>query len=143
MMAEYEHNDARDSARMLASRTLEGLRHLEKAPEHENAINNMYRLLQGFRSHRFYGYVEPVRPEGEQTLSSMQGSFDRNVGDLKAALEKAFRQAFDGREPGAAIDDIKVVLRAVAYPEPGLSPDPNEVLRTAEFFEVLLDNLDA
>lgn len=128
---------------MLASRTLEGLRDYERGPEHENAINNMYRLLQGFRSHRFYGYVEPVLPEGEATLSSMHGSSDRNVGDLKSALEVAFSKAFAGKEAGAAIDDIKMVLRAVAYPEPGSNLHPGEVRRTTEFFEVLLHNLEA
>ncbi len=143
LMAAYEHNDARDSARLLASRTLEGLRHRDRAPALENAINNMYRLLQGYRSHRFYGYVEQTPSDDERSHSSMLRSSDRNVGDLKQALEEAFRSAFADQDPKIAIDGMKVVLQTLAYPEEGSIVDPVEVQRTTRFFEVLLQNLEA
>jgi len=54
MMAAYEQNDARDAARLLASMTLEGLRHDRNDALVGNAINNMYRLLVGYRAHGFY-----------------------------------------------------------------------------------------
>ena len=143
MMAAYEYNDARESARLLASRTLDGLRDRALAPRFENAINNMYRLLQGFRSHRFYGYAERVQPESDGCHSASVRPSDRNVGDIKHALAEAFRDAFGDEEPGAAIDEMKVVLRLVAYPKDGAEPDEADLARTERFFEVLLDNLDA
>lgn len=143
MMAAYEHNDARDSTRLLACRTLEGLRHRDRAPSLENAINNMYRLLQGFRSHGFYGYVEHAPSEEERSLSAMLSPSDRNVGDVKHALANAFQSAFGEEDPRCAIDGMRTVLRIVAYPEDGGTLDPAEVERTTRFFEALVQNLEA
>ena len=143
MMAAYEFNDARDSARLLASRTLDGLRDRELAPAFENAINNMYRLLQGFRSHRFYGFSERVPLENDGPHSASVRPSDHNVGDLKHALEEAFHTAFGDEDRRSALDEIKVVLRMVAYPQAGAEPDQAELAKTERFFEVLLDNLDA
>ena len=142
MMAAYEQNDARDSARLLACRTLEGLQHRDRAPLLGNAMNNMYRLLQGYRSHEFYGYAEP-RLENEGSLSSMLTSSDRNVGDLSHALDRTFKSVFGDKDPVTALSCMKVVLRSVAYPEDGATPDPDELERAERFFTVFLSNLDA
>jgi len=143
MMAAYEQNDARDAARLLATRTLEGLRGPVPARSLANAINNMYRLLQGYRSHGFYGYVEQARSEDEGSMTSLLTSSDRNVGDLKHALDETFESVFHDEDPGAAIDRMKDVLRLAAYPVAGESPDPAEVARADRFFSALLDNLKA
>jgi hypothetical protein len=143
MMAAYEQNDARDAARLLATRTLEGLSRRDPAPFLGNAIDNMYRLLQLYRSHGFYGYVEEVRSDDEGSMTSLLTSSDRNVGDLKHALDETFASAFPGEDPGTAIDSMKSVLRMAAYPVADESPDPTEVTRAEHFFTVLLDKLKA
>lgn len=143
MMAAYEQNDALDAARLLAVRTLEGLRCRDVGMSHGNAINNMYRLLQGYRSHGFYGYSEEARPEDEGAMTSLLTTSDRNVADLKHALDETFDSVFRGVDPGEAIDGMKGVLRMVAYPAAGEDPDPEEVARAERFFAVLLDHLKA
>jgi hypothetical protein len=143
MMAAYEQSDARDAARLLATRTLEGLRCRDPAGSLGNAIDNMYRLLQGYRSHGFFGYVEQARSEEEGSMTSLLTSSDRNVSDLKRALDDTFKSVFQDLDPGTAIDGMKRVMRIAAYPEAGESPDPAEVARAERFFSVLLDNLKA
>lgn len=141
MMAAYEQNDAVDAARLLATRTLEGLRKPSPSPYYGNAINNMYRLLQGYRAHGFYGYVEPALSEDEGSMTSLLTSSDRNVGDLKHALDEAFQRVFHDQDPDSAIDGMKDVLRMVAYPEEGEVPDPEELSKADQFFTVFLERL--
>ena len=144
LMAAYEQNDARDAARLLATMTLEGLRSGQHGPTVGNAINNMYRLLQGYRSHGFYGFVEaPHTDEEASQTSSLLTSVDRNVVDLKHALDETFDSVFKDQDPGLAIDSMKVVLRIAAYPQEGETPDPEEVSRAESFFRTFLDKLQA
>lgn len=143
LMAAYEQNDARDAARLLATMTLEGLRHDRNDVLVGNAINNMYRLLQNYRAHGFYGYVEGPHVEEEGSMTSLLSSNERNVGDLKHALDETFGSVFNGQDPGKAIDGLKVVLRMIAYPKEGETPDTGEVARADEFFSLLLDKLQA
>ena len=143
MMAAYEQNDARDAARLLATRTLEGLHRRETGDSVGNAINNMYRLLQGYRSHGFYGYVEHERSDDEGAMTSLLTSSDRNVGDLRHALDATFESVFKDEDPGTAIDRMKGVLRMAAYPTASDRPDPAELARAERFFAALLVNLKA
>ncbi|HEX8124239.1 MAG TPA: hypothetical protein VF548_01515 [Allosphingosinicella sp.] len=143
LMAAYEQNDARDAARLLATMTLEGLRHDRRDPLVGNAINNMYRLLQGYRAHGFYGYVEDRRAEDETSMTSLLSSSERNVGELKHALDETFETVFGDQDPGSAIDGMKVVLRMTAYPREGEMPNSVEIARAEEFFSTLLDKLRA
>ena len=76
-------------------------------------------------------------------MTSLLTSSDRNVGDLKHALDETFASVFQGQDPGAAIDGMKSVLRMTAYPEVGESLDPAEVTRVVRFFEVFLEKLKA
>ena len=141
LMAAYEQNDARDAARLLVDCTLKGLRHPESAPAAGNAINNMYRLLLGYGSHGFYGYVEHPRPEDEGSLTSLLTSSDRNVGDLRQALDETFRSVFAGQNPAAAISNMKPVLRMAAFPAGDEKPNPEVVRQPEKFIEVLLERL--
>ena len=143
LMAAYEQNDARDAARVLATMTLEGLRHDRQGESVGNAINNMYRLLQGYRSHGFYGYVDHARAEDEASMTSMTTSSDRNVGELKHALDATFESVFKGEDRGSVIDGMKLVLRMAAYPKDGDQPDPTQQERAETFFSTFLDNLEA
>lgn len=140
MMAAYEQNDARDAARMLAHRTLAGIRAEDNAAG--NAIENMYRLLQGYRSHGFYGYGEKAPSDDEASLSLMM-STDRNVGELKLALDHAFVVVFDDADRGAAIDRMKQVFLSSAYPEEGARAEPADREQTEQFLKALLDSLEA
>lgn len=142
LMAAYEHNDARETARLLASMTLQGLRHDRNDALVGNAINNMYRLLQGYRAHGFYGYVEDRRIHEEGSTTSLLTSTDRNVTDLKHALDSAFCTVFGDVDPHQAIEGMKVVLRMTAYPRAEDAVDVGEAQRAEAFFSTLLHNLE-
>lgn len=141
LMAAYDQNDAREAARLLARCTLDGLRHPDGDTIEGNAINNMYRLLLGYGSHGFYGYVEHARPEDEGSLTSLLTSSDRNVGDLRQALDETFDTVFAGKDAASAISDMKPVLRMAAYQEGDEKPNPEAVRQTEKFFEVFLERL--
>ena len=143
LMAAYEQNDARDSARLLATMTLDGLRHTCEASLVGNAINNMYRLLRDYRAHGFYGYVEEHRTDDETSMTSLLTSSERNVGTLKVALDQTFSTVFHGENPADVIDGMKQTLRMTAYPKDGESPDPAEQARLEQFFSTLVEKLQA
>lgn len=142
LMAAYEQNDARDAARLLASMTLAGLRN-ERSTSIGNAINNMYRLLVGYRSHGFYGYADHVGPDDESAMTSLHTSSDRNVGDLREALDASFTSVFGMEDPAHAIEGMKVVLRMKAFPKANEEPDADELERASRFFQTLLQKLEA
>ncbi len=136
MMAAYQQNDARDSARLLASMTLEGLNNPKRGQELGHAINNMYRLLNGYRSHSFYGYVDhEVR---EDQFSSLLANSDRHIGELRAAFDHSFTLVFDGKEPSEAIDAMKSVLQGVVRDQ---EVDPVPLGKTKDFFVQFLSCL--
>lgn len=137
MMAAYEQNDARDSARLLASMTLEGLDHPDRGPELKNAINNMYRLLNGYRSHGFYGCVD--HDASDEQFNALQASSDRNVGDLREAFEHTFSDVFNGAEPGEAIDAMKGVFLGVVDGQ--LVAASTDIARTRQFLKTFLQQL--
>jgi hypothetical protein len=141
LMAAYEQNDARDSARLLAVRTLEGLEGRHQSELVSNAINNLYRLLIGYRSHGFYGCAEPVRSDDDVSMTAMLTSTDRNVSDLRSALDKAFESAFVNQDVGRAINHMKVVLRTAAYPADSDLLDQEALVKTKQFLQELLKNL--
>lgn len=140
MMAAYEQNDARDAARMLALRSLAGIRAEDQSAG--NAIENMYRLLQGYRSHGFYGYGETSPSDDDASLSLMT-STDRNVGELKVALDHAFDVAFNHSDLGLAIDRMKQVFLSSAYPDTGAHAEAVDRDQTVRFLTALLDSLEA
>lgn len=143
LMAAYEQNDARDAARSLASITLEGLRDNRHDDFVGNAIDNMYRLLQGYRTHGFYGYVDEQPAEDEGSLDSLLTSADRNVGQLKLALDTTFEAIFTGQDCGRAIDEMKNVMLVAAYPEDGGEIDEQKAEQAKRFFAALVENLKA
>lgn len=143
LMATYEQSDARDAARVLATMTLDGLRTKVHERRVGNAMNNMYRLLLDYRSHGFYGYAGEPRHEDDSSLTSLMTSADRNVGDLKIALDEAFQTAFGNTDTSKVIDDIKGVLRMSAYPQEGDLMDPSRIKKAENFLEVFLEKLQA
>jgi hypothetical protein len=74
-------------------------------------------------------------------MTSLLTASDWNVGDLRRALDESFCLVFPGEDPGTVIDHMKLVLRMVAYPHAGETPDPADVARAEKFFTVLLDRL--
>lgn len=142
MMAAYEQNDARDAARQLASRTLQGLSGTPSTPLMGNAINNMFRLLQSYSAHRFYGFVDPIGSDTEDAMSSLLTSTDRNVVDLREALDATF-DSYCGEDKDLEefVDEMRGVLRIIAFPEKNEFIDDDERKRVKAFFETLLSNL--
>lgn len=138
MMAVYEQNDARSSARLLASMTL---RELEGADAVDvTVLLNMFRLLDGFRAHDFYGVHEDEgAADDEFGTTSMVPSGERRFADVRVALKRSVA-TFDGADPDGLLQEIEDVLRATAYPEEEPA-DPAAIEKTKSFLGSLIANL--
>lgn len=141
MMAVHEQNDARNSARLLARMALSGIEDRASAPSMATAMNNMYRLLEGYRSHGFFALDDEAGQKDDYSLTSLLPPAERHVGEVKAAFDQTFQVLFQDVPPDAALDSIESVLRFVTYPDKGPEPDVMEVDRAREFFGVFLGNL--
>jgi hypothetical protein len=141
MMAVYEQNDARSSARLLASSTLRELDAFNRggtAAVAETVTLNMYRLLDDYRAHQFYGLEDSEPDEDEFSQTSMQPFGERHLSDLSSALERTLDAI--GGERDVVIDRVEDVLRAITYPDMG-KVDAEGVDLTKRFLTALLGNL--
>lgn len=117
IMAAHERSDARGSARLLANAAIKCVDDGSAPPHQLTSINNLYRLLESYRCHRFLGFeYEPRFERGAEALTLLP-SAERHVLDLRDALEKAFREVYQGEDIDRAVGSVEDVLRSVAYPE--------------------------
>ncbi|MBR0794002.1 hypothetical protein JQ615_01220 [Bradyrhizobium jicamae] len=143
IMAAHDENDARGSARVLASNVRKSIENAGGPPRHVSALNNLYRLLEAYRSHRFIGFeYQPSSPRGPEALTLLPPA-ERHVLDLRVALDRALEQAYQGLERDAALDQVEKVLRAVAYPQKGIALEAKEKNQVSEFLRFFIDNLYA
>lgn len=136
MMAVYEQNDARHSARVLAGMTLQELEGRDEIEE--TVLLNMFRLLDGFRSHAFYGIEDEPTPDDDFSSTSMMPSGERHIGEVRLALENTVEELGGNRDE--LLETVEGVLRFKAYPDLGQAGD-NELKSTIAFFEALVKNL--
>ena len=137
MMAVYEQNDALTSARLLTSMTLDELEGREAVEE--SVMVDMFHLLDGFRSHGFYGLREDDDGSGDDFAgSSMLQSGERRLGDVRIAVERTMTAL--GGEGESVLDDVETALRAAAYPDEG-GADERTRRRAVQFFIALIGNL--
>lgn len=142
-MAAHGQNDARVAARLLANTAMDCLRHPESASEWHVALNNVYRLLESFRSNPFFGQEAPLRHsthEAPETLALVPPA-ERHMRDVRVAIERALQQAFPDEPRDQAIGDLERVLQGVAYPQRFEGPTQLDLQRATSFFETLLRNL--
>ena len=140
MIDPNQQTDAMETARLLAAKTLEGLRDPIRADG--NAINNMYRLLVNYRSHGFFGCVNQAQMTEESPVTSLMALSDQNLDDVRQSLDETFGNIFRGEDVGAVTGRLKGVLRAVAYPATGERADPEELVFAERFFSVFANKLE-
>ena len=139
IMAAHDQNDARGSARVLAT-TAKRCIDSELAPSrYVGVINNLYRLLEAYRTHRFTGYeYEPRSERGPEALTLMPNA-DRHVLDLRAALEHALGEVYRDEHPDRAVESIEGVLRSLVLP--GSTSDHGDRQRASAFLASFIHNL--
>lgn len=137
MMAVYEQNDALTSARLLTSMTLDELEGRETVEE--SVMVDMFHLLDGYRSHGFYGLREDEDGPGDDFAgSSMLRSGERRLGDVRVAVQRTVTAL--GGDGDAVLDDVETALRAAAYPDEE-GADERARHRAVEFLVALIGNL--
>lgn len=136
MMAVYEQNDARHSARVLAGMTLQELQGQDEIEE--TVLLNMFRLLDGFRSHAFYGIEDETIPDDDFSSTSMMPSGERHISEVRAALERTIEELGGNRDE--LLETVEGVLRYKAYPDLGQA-GVDEVQSTIKFLGSLVNNL--
>jgi hypothetical protein len=143
IMAAHGQSDARGTARLLANMALSSISNPRTSESQEVALNNMYRLLQSFRTDRFFGQEAPTGSRQTATEKlTLRPPEEQNVRQVKEALQRATEVAFAGQSKDAAIEAVEKVLRWIAYPaKVPQAPSESDRSRTAAFFKELVERL--
>ena len=141
IMAANDQNDARGSAVVLANTAKRCVDAVQAPAKHVAALNNLFRLLEAYRSHRFLGFeYEPHAARGTESLTLLP-PMERHVLDLRDALDKAIGDVYSDEDKNSALDSIENVLRSVAYPEKSLTSKESDRTRVSTFLETFIHNL--
>jgi hypothetical protein len=141
-MAAHGRSDARGTARLLANMALASINNPRRGEPQEVALNNMYRLLQSFRKDAFFGHEAPAdAPVEASEKLTLRPPIERNVRDVRQALEGATAVAFEGRSKDDAIEVVESVLRWIAYPRTSKEPSTQDRARTVSFLRELVERL--
>ena len=124
-------------------RPVESISNTRIGEPQEVALNNMYRLLQSFRRDTFFGREAPASaPVSAVEKLTLRPPVERNVRDVKRALDDATTAAFGGEHPkDDAIEIVESVLRWIAYPRTAKEPSPEDRARTEAFLRELVGRL--
>ena len=142
IMAAHGRSDARGTARLLANMALASIDNPRRGEPQEVALNNMYRLLQSFRKDAFFGQESSgERPQNPTEKLTLRPPVERNVREVREALEQATRVAFEGRSKDEALEAVENVLRSVAYPRVSDPPSADDRQRVISFFRALVERL--
>jgi hypothetical protein len=138
-----ERNDARGTARILATAARDCINNPKRAPAQEVALNNVYRLLEAYRTNAFFGLELPVHDSSEDVAETLTllPPLETHVRDVRVALEKAIAEVFVGVSQDRAIEAIEDVLRAVAYPNQFKKPSIDARTKAASVFEKVHQHL--
>lgn len=143
IMAAYEHSDARGSTRQLVGAVRSYVTGSYTRLDYQQVtLNNLFRLLEAYRSHGFQSYEYQSESErGPESLTLLPAT-DSNLAELRTAISEAISSAFRDASENDAVDRIENVLRAVAYPDEEQS-DPEDRARATAFLDTLAGKLDA
>jgi len=144
IMASQSRSDARGTAQLLASMALDCIGNPDTAPDQEVALNNVYRLLESYRTNALFGAERPVSTRAEPAAErlALRRPIERHMKDVRDAIGFALRATFAEMTTDEAIQKVEDVLRSVAYPNVvQVVPPPGDIRRTAQFFEELIRRL--
>jgi hypothetical protein len=141
IMAAHDENDARGSARVLASAVRKCILGADGARKNLSSLNNLYRMLEDYRSHGFVGFgYEPPATRGPEALTLLPPT-ERHVLDLRVALDRALDEAYRGTNKEDALDNVERVLKSVAYPVPNSNVAEDDKRKVSAFLGVFIDQL--
>src|SRR6266542_192661 len=132
IMAAHSRSDARGTARLLATMAFASIDNPKGDEPEEVTLNNVYRLLQSFRKDAFFGREtsEDSRPPSAAEKLTLRPPVERNVREVREALEQAAAVAFEGQSQNDAIEVVENVLRWIAYPKKSVRPSESDRERT-------------
>jgi hypothetical protein len=139
IIAANEQNDARGTARLLASAVSEYIKNPRRSAVYKTALNNAFRLLEAYRTNAFFGFEPPLQENSQETIETLTllPPIERHVSDVRAALENAISEVFNDATEDQAIDTIEAVLRAAVNPKRFASPSAELRAKAATVFEKL------
>jgi hypothetical protein len=142
-MAADGRNDARGAARLLAHAAKECVENPNLAPAREVALNNVYRLLEAYKTNALFGHEPLARryPQGSAAMLTLMPAAERHVVDVREAMEQAVGDVFANQPKKQAIESVESVLRAVVYPQNFGQPSEQERTKVANFFDRFLQHL--
>ena len=140
IMAVQDQNDARGTARLLASTAKRSLEESSDTPGSKVALGGLFRLLKAYRSHRLVGFeYQPRHDLGLEGMTIVPAG-ESHVGDLRTALDSALEEVYQDTDQDVALEALEQVLRSVANKT---QPEPYELRRTTEFLGSFLQKLQA
>jgi hypothetical protein len=146
IMSAQQKNDARGTARLLALAASDSIQHPQAIPAtREVVLNNMYRLLEAYRVTAFFGLEPSPRPYSARAADaiSLLPRAERNVKDVKVAMEAAQAIAFPGQSKDEAMMAVARVLRGITYPANATKPSDEELANARRFFDEIVARLSS
>jgi len=118
IMSATAQNDVRGTAWLLASATKQCLKDPATGNERFGTLNNVYRLLEAFRTNRLFalGRSGADYPTRSADLYLASSSNDVHVIDIKEAMQTALATSFGATAKDEAIERLEGVLRSVLDP---------------------------
>jgi hypothetical protein len=143
IMAAHSRGDARGTARLLATMALASIDNRKGGESEQVALNNVFRLLQSFRKDAFFRreMSEDTRAQSAAGKLTLRPPVERNVREVREALEQAVAIAFKAQSQDDAIEAVENVLRWIAYPKKSARPSDVDRERTVLFFRELVNRL--
>jgi hypothetical protein len=144
IMSAQKQNDARGTARLLALAARDSIRNKSSATSREVILNNVYRLLQAYRTNAFFGSEPRAKPYPSRAaeMISLLLRPERHVREVKIALEEALAVAFPGESRDGAIGVLERVLRGITYPEDFDKPSDDDRAKAGSFFDEVVARLN-
>lgn len=136
-----EQNDARGPAWLLARMARDSIGE-RTAPVNAPAMNSLYRLLEAYKEHRFFGFDH--QPNGARTAESftLNPPAERGFAELKLAFAAALEEAFGaGASFDEAISSVEEVLVSATYPG-GVAVADEKRAQTIKFLDRFIDCLE-
>lgn len=140
-----EQNDARGSAWLLARMARDSIAEPAAAPVNAPAMNSLYRLLEAYKAHGFFGFDHQPNATRHSESFSLNPPVERGFAELKAAFATAVEKAFGaGSSSDQAISSVEEVLVSVTYPDrPQVEPTtPEKRAQAVEFLDSFIDSLE-
>lgn len=143
IMAMHAQSDARGAAWLLASIAKKYLSEPGQVRPRRDALNNALRLLEAYRTNVIFWPARPASRAGAETtdLLALPQTPEGHLEEVRDALDSALKASFSKESQAEALEKIKRVLQAVAYPDSSPEVSPDDRASVARFFEQLMYRL--